>query len=291
MALVAFIGSDAIRSGRLSRGQLRWNYSAVYPDVYVAKDADVTLAVRTAAAALWVPGGIITGRAAAAVHGAAFIDEDTPIEIIGQSRRAQAGVIVRTERIAEDEVMTANGVTVTMPARTALDLARHLPRMRAVAHLDALAAVTNITSGEILKLAARYPGARGIRRARHRVPLLDSGAQSPRESWLRLLVIDAGFPRPETQIRVRCPGFTAFIDMGWRALQIGLEYDGDLHLSNRSRYVRDIGRYETLGSLGWLVVRVVKEHSRSYIVARVRDAFRSRAKSTSGLWFPAHPQP
>lgn len=283
MALVAFIGSDAIRSGRLSRGQLRWNYSSVHPDVYVAKDADVTLAVRTSAAALWVPDGVITGRAAAALHGAAFVDNDTPIEIIGQSRRAQAGVIVRAERIAEDEVTMVSGVTMTTPTRTALDLARHLPRTRAVAHLDALAAVTNITSGEILKLAARYPGARGIRRARHRIPLLDPGAQSPRESWLRLLVIDAGFPRPETQIQVCRPGFTAFIDMGWRASKIGLEYDGEVHLADRDRYVRDIGRHETLGSLGWLVIRVVKEHSRSYIVARLRDAFRSRAKSTSGL--------
>lgn len=291
MAAMAFIGSEALRDGRLTRSGLRWNFTAIHPDVYIAKDAVLTLAVRTAAAALWVPGGIITGRAAAALHGADFIDDDSPIEVIGRSRRPQAGVIVRAERIADDEVTTVNGATVTTPTRTALDLARHLPRTRAVAHLDALVAATNITSGEILTLAARYPRARGIRRARHRVPLLDPGAQSPRESWLRLLVIDAGFPRPETQIQVRCPGFTAFIDMGWRALKIGLEYDGEVHLSNRSRYVRDIGRHETLGSLGWLVVRVVKEHSRSYIVGRVCDAFQSRTKSTSGLWIGREPQP
>ncbi len=31
---------------------------------------------------------------------------------------------------------------------------------------------------------------------------MDAGAQSPKETWLRLLLIDAGFPRPQTQIPV-----------------------------------------------------------------------------------------
>lgn len=64
-----FRGSDAIASGLLSRGQLRWNYTALHPDVYVAKGIERTLAVNTHAAALWVPGSIVAGRAAAGVHG------------------------------------------------------------------------------------------------------------------------------------------------------------------------------------------------------------------------------
>ena len=277
MSAMAFIGSEAVRSGRLTRGQLRWNYTAVHPDVYIPRDAERTLAANTEAAALWVPGGVITGRAAAALHGAAFVDENAPIEIVGRSRRPRPGVIVRAERIAVDETTALAGLIVATPLRTALDLARHLPRTRAIAHLDALAAVTGLQAPEILRLAARYPGARGIRRARERIPLLDAGAQSPRESWLRLVMIDAGYSRPETQIEVRRGGFIAFIDMGWRELKIGLEYDGGLHLSDRDRYVRDIGRHETLGRLGWLMIRVVKEHSRAFILHRVAEAFRQRS--------------
>ena len=273
---MVFLGSEALRSGRLSRGQLRWNYTAVHPDVYLRKGAQRTLEVNAAAAALWVPGGIITGRAAAALHGAGFVDDDTPIEIIGRSRRPRPGVIVRSERIAGDETTTSAGMTLSTPARTALDLARHLPRTQAVAHLDALAAATALDPQQVLALAERYPGARGVRMARNRIPLLDPGAQSPRESWLRLLVIDAGFPTPQTQICVRHDGFTAFIDMGWEDLKIGLEYDGDLHLSDRHRFVRDIGRHETLSQLGWLIIRVVKEHSRAFILHRLHEAFRRR---------------
>lgn len=278
MAAMAFIGSEALRSGRLTRGQLRWNYTALHPDVYIANDGQPTLAVRTEAAALWVPGGFVTGRAAAALHGAAFIDDDAPVEVIGRSRRPRPGVIVRAERIAPDETTTVAGLAVSTPVRTALDLARHLPRTRAIAHLDALAAATGLDPQEVLELATRYPGIRGVRLARQRVPLLDPGAQSPRETWLRLLVIDAGFPRPETQIEVRQGSFTAFIDMGWRELKIGLEYDGDLHLSDRKRYVKDIGRHEVLSQLDWLMIRVVKEHSDAFILHRVSEAFRGRAR-------------
>ena len=58
------------------------------------------------------------------------------------------------------------------------------------------------STGEVLLLAKRYRGARGLRRLKEALPLVDGGAASPKETWLRLLLIDAGFPRPTTQILV-----------------------------------------------------------------------------------------
>ena len=271
-----FIGSTAVASGLLTRGQLRWNYTAIHPDVYIPSGSERTLDVRTRAAALWVPGGIVAGRAAAALHGASWIDAATPIEIIGCARRRQAGVIVREERIRDGEFMPLDDLVVTTPARTALDIARHLPRGEAVAYLDALTAATGIDPAAVLSLADRYPGARGIQRARVALPLTDAGAQSPRESWLRLLLIDAGYPCPATQIPVSDGYTTAFVDLGWDEPKIGLEYEGAHHQSDRGQHVRDIGRYKMLEDLGWLIIRVVKEHSRGYILRRVDDAFTRR---------------
>lgn len=271
-----FIGSEALRAGRLTRGQLRWNYTAVHPDVYIERHSERTLEVNILAASLWVPDGVVAGRAAAAVHGVGWIDASTPVEMIGRSRRPRRGVVVRCERIGPDEYTTAGGLRVSTATRTALDLARHLPRTRAVAHLDALAAVTGVHQDAVLELARRYPGARGVRRARSTLPLVDAGAQSPRESWLRMVLIDAGLPRPQTQIRVSDGCQTAYVDMGWEEVRIGVEYDGDHHRSDRFQFVKDIGRYEMLAGLDWQVIRVVKEHSRAYIVGRVHDAFRRR---------------
>lgn len=91
---------------------------------------------------------------------------------------------------------------MTTPARTAFDLARHLPRDEAIARLDALMYATPFSAEDVLMLAKRYRGARGLRRLRTALPLVDGGAGSPRETRLRLLYIDNGFPRPTTQIPV-----------------------------------------------------------------------------------------
>lgn len=270
-----FRGSAALAGG-LSRGRLRWNHIALHPDVYLDNAVPRTLAVATAAAALWAPGSVVTGRAAAALHGARWVEVGTPIDLIGPARRTRPGVVIRTERLADDEITRIGELLVTTPARTALDLARFLPRTEALARLDALAAATGLDPQDVVNLAARYPGARGIRKARSIVPLLDAGAQSPRESWLRLLLIDAGFPRPQTQIAVSDGLSTATVDMGWKHLRIGVEYDGEWHQTERRRFVTDIGRHEILRDLDWLVVRVVKEHSRAFIVHRVDNAFRRR---------------
>ena len=38
-----FLGREAITAGRLTRGQLRWNHTAVHPGVYLPNDAERTL--------------------------------------------------------------------------------------------------------------------------------------------------------------------------------------------------------------------------------------------------------
>ena len=48
-----FIGAEAMRDGRLTRGQLRWKYTAVHPGVYLPNDAERTLYQNTVAAWLW----------------------------------------------------------------------------------------------------------------------------------------------------------------------------------------------------------------------------------------------
>jgi hypothetical protein len=273
----AFVGTEAISEGRLTRGQLRWNHTALHPGVYIPNDAERTLSLNTAAAWLWAGRkGVIAGRAAAALHGARWVDASTPIELIAEHTRKRDGVIVREERIAVDEITYVGELPVTTVARTALDLAKHLPRDIAVRHLDALAAATGVLPFDALALAEKYPGLRGIRRARIALALMDGGAESPKETWLRLVLTDAGFGRPRTQIRV-CDGVDeAFIDMGYDEPMVGFDYDGWHHSENRGQYVHDIGRSEFVEREGWLDIHVVAEHSRRFILHRARKAFARR---------------
>lgn len=170
------------------------------------------------------------------------------------------------------------GMPATTPARTAFDLACRNPLGRAVAAIDALARATRLNPAEIEMIAKRYKGHRNIRRARKALQLVDSGAESPRETWLRLLLVDAGYPRPQTQIPVRDEygSLVAILDMGWEDIKVGVEYEGDHHRTDRRQFNRDIARVEALAELGWIVVRVTVEDVPGGILRRVAAAWSRR---------------
>ena len=104
--------------------------------------------------------------------------------------------------------------------------------------------------------------------------LVDVGAESPRETWLRLLLMEAGFPRPQTQIPVLGPdGYPLYyLDMGWPEMMIAVDYDGDDH-RERPRFRNDIVRSEYIAHVGWTHIRVVAGSSRSEILLRVNRAW------------------
>jgi hypothetical protein len=278
-----FIASEAMRTGALTRGQLRWNYRAIFPDVHAPRDAEPRLRERTLGAWLWSGRrGVVTGRAAAALHGALWVEDVAPIELIHTNSHPPPGVITRSERLGADEISEIGGIAVATPHRTALDLGRYLPRLAAVVHLDALARATGVSRHSVLALAERYKGARGVKRCRQVLALVDAGAASPKESWLRLSVIDAGFQPPQTQIAVydETGYLFAYLDMGWKDMKIALEYDGDQHRTDRTQYVKDTRRLRKLEQLGWIVIRVIAEDTTAYTLARVREAFSCREKET-----------
>jgi hypothetical protein len=179
--------------------------------------------------------------------------------------------------LGDDESTHVVGLPVTNPTRTAYDLGRHLPRMQAVARLDALMRATPFSAEDVLQLAQRYPAARGVRRLRSVLPLVDGGAASPKETWLRLLLIDAGFPTPTTQIPiVESYRTLAVLDMGWPEFGVVVEYDGDHHRSDRRQYVKDQWRLRKLAELGWIVIRVIAEDKPEEVIERVRRALLAR---------------
>lgn len=276
-----FLGSEALTAGVLTPYELRSRYVAVHKDVYMPRDAALTAMLR--AKACWLRSrrrGILAGYSASALHGAKWIDPTLPAAIIDTNRHTVAGVQTWEERIDVDEIEILADMRVTTPARTALDLARRLPLGAAVAAVDALTQATELKMADIDLLVDRYSGRRGVRAARAALALVDGGAQSPKETWLRLLLMRAGFPRPQTQIVVRNEwGWReAYLDMGWEDIKVAVEYDGDQHRSDRRQYVKDIRRLEMLDQrYGWLVVRVVAEDHPDDVIRRVHEARARRA--------------
>ena len=118
------------------------------PNVYLSKRIDPSLRDRTVAAWPWSRRqAVVAGLAAAAMHGARWVDGDTPVELIWRNARAPKGVLARDELLFEDKIQRATDFKV--PA--------------------------------VEELAAKHRHARGVRQLETAISLVDCGAESPRD--------------------------------------------------------------------------------------------------------------
>lgn len=241
----------------------------MFPDVYTDNAGDnLTIYHRATAAWLWSRrSGVISGLTAASLHGAKYVEDSLPIELVWSNRRPPPGIITNSGQLYDD-IVVRGGLPTTSVIRTAHDVGRrNVGRpgalCDAVARLDALGNATGFSAAALRTFATdRHGGARGIRQLLSALDLYDAGSQSPQETRLRLLIIRAGYPRPTTQIPVSSADGRRqyFLDMGWEKHKLAVEYDGDHHRRDPGQFAHDIIRSEDLDELSWTRIRVVKRH-------------------------------
>jgi very-short-patch-repair endonuclease len=271
-----FVGSEALAAGTISWYELGKYYRAIMPNIYLDKRVQPTLKQRISAAWLWSGRkAVIAGAAASALHGAKWVDPDAVVELIWRNARAPTGVQTRDELLLDGEAERLAGLSATTIERTAFDLGRRGTLGQAIARLDALANAADFKVNDVMELADRHPGTRGLRQLERALDLVDSGAQSPKETWLRLVLINGGFPRPSTQIPVLgADGYPRyFLDMGWEDLKLAVEYDGEQHRVSRYQFVKDVERLEYIQRIGWTHIRVLAGHRECDVIRRVGQAF------------------
>ncbi|NUT39681.1 MAG: hypothetical protein HOV86_06785 [Thermoactinospora sp.] len=184
-----------------------------------------------------------------------------PVELAVAQPMELVGCLTHVEAVPAREVTLRDGVRVTTQERTALDCARWLPRPEAVAALDQFA-----RRGIDLEALARQAG--GHWRQRDTLLMADRGSASPRESWLRVVLVEAWLPPPATQIPVPLgDGRRAYLDLGWEEFKVAVEYDGHEHHSSERDRDHDSQRRDRLRALGWRVFPV----DRSVFPARCGD--------------------
>jgi hypothetical protein len=271
------VGSEAIHAGLATRQILRTNYVKLHYNVYARAGLELDARDRALAAWLWSRRkAVLVGSSAAAMHSAKYLSPDAPAELVHTRGPAPRGIVVHRNKLAEDEICMRASIDCTTPARTAYDIGRRTVADESIIRIDALLNATRCTVAQVESIAARYPGARGIRQLRAALDLVDGGAESPKETELRLLLVRSGLPRPVTQILVANPrGRDRRIDMGWPDRMVGVEYDGEQHFKNPDDYANDIERLEFLANRGWTIVRVSARQlrrERAEVLLRVRRA-------------------
>lgn len=235
--------------------------------VYCRADVADDLTLRARAAALVLPPHAVVSDASAAwLYG---IDCREPgerdlapalevVSIGGADRSRRSQLRGGKRALAPDDVCELDGVLVTTPLRTVSDLACRRGRYRAMAALDLFAHEFGIGVPELERMVRRYAGRRGVTQFRELIHYVCPLAESPRESWTRLAIIDAGLPAPKPQHIVELDGFGQVrLDLAYPALRIAVEYDGkEFHTSDEDKEA-DRLRRQALREAGWIVIVVV----------------------------------
>jgi hypothetical protein len=104
-----------------------------------------------------------------------------------------------------------------------------------------------------------------------RIPGYDVGDSDPEVDLVEVLV-GAGFPRPQQQIKVDTDRGVKYLDLGWAETRTGFEYDSlEFH---EHRFHEDRDRLRALKRAGWDVWPITSETSKNEILAIATVAFR-----------------
>lgn len=126
----------------------------------------------------------------------------------------------------DSDLTVVDGVRMTTPLRTALDLGRHRWPEPALTALDALHRLGVFSVEELLAEVERFKRMRWVTTLRLVAPHTDGRSQSGGETVVRWRWLNLPVPPPEPQIEVVSKGRQAFIDVGNQDLRFGVEFQG-----------------------------------------------------------------
>lgn len=197
--------------------------------------------------------------------------------------RSGPSLVVHRDALTEGETCVRQGVALTDPYRTVIDVARRTRRTAltaAVVVADALLMAEHIEREHLAARLARLPSGRGTAVAREAIGLCRYGAQSPGETRLRLELGAHGVPEPQLQYRIACRRGTVVADLCWPAARLVVEYDGFGPHTERHTFERDRRRWSWLRADGWEL--------RAYTAESLRDRPSQVAAEVLGLVTRAH---
>ena len=144
-------------------------------------------------------------------------------------------------KLFEDEVTTIDGIPVTTPARTWLDMAELLSVDEIVAMGDSCVRVPRpqlegrdmplCSLRDLQRTIDKHRGKRGLRKAKEALELVRVGSDSAQETMLRLAIVRAGLPEPELNVPIITEDGIRHHkpDLSYRKYRIGIEYEGEHH--------------------------------------------------------------
>lgn len=230
---------------------------------------------------------LVCGKGAALSHGSAAalwgIDRErgklVNVSVSRRDKPRRAGIRTRARpSLPDSDILDVNGIPVTRPIRTLVDLATELTPSkleRAVNEADKRGLVDPDALREALNEFVGEPGVQPLRKLldRHTFRLSDSAL----ERLFRPIATAAGLPEPLTKAWVN--GFE--VDFLWPDLGLVVETDGLRYHRTPSTQARDRLRDQTHTARGLTTLRFTHRQVR-FERARVRDVLTRTAQHLRG---------
>lgn len=193
------------------------------------------------------------------------------------------------------EVVTYDGVRVTSPARTWLDLAAMLSVDELIAAGDSIVDAHGAdfprpknaicTIDELRRTVGAHPGMRGMKTACLALSEIRVGADSPQETRMRLILARSAAGEPVLNCVIVNDWGQAAVwpDAAYPQERIALQYDGGHH-SDPRQAASDARRRTATERLGWTEIRVFKEDldgEKPFVLEKVRAAMSLRVTRTA----------
>jgi hypothetical protein len=276
------LGRRAVLEG-LATGVLAQPWRGV---VIHAADA-LNLATRAQAALIAVgPPAALSGATSLALHGISAVNDTNVHLTVPYARRVESrpGLVIHRAELTPHDVIELDGLAVFSLDLALADFLCDGDKRMAFAALDEamhglVADHCQMLRDNVRDRISDRRSKRGIHRAQMLLALATGKAESPPESILRLIVVEAGFPVPEAQLEITdIDGRKLYVlDIAWPALRIALEYDG--YAAHEERHEHDAVRDQRLAGRGWATIRAMAADLRdpSRVLAELETHFARRA--------------
>jgi very-short-patch-repair endonuclease len=207
------------------------------------------------------PGAMISHATAGAFWGfdpvsGAAPRRPTQVTVPHGRRRPSTDTVLVHQSLRPCEPRLVEGLLVTPPARTAVDMALDLTTGSGVAaHLGRVLQRGRVSLDQLADELDQAPS-RGSRLPRAALADLAVGSRSAGESRLLHLMRRAGLPLPELNAPVSTSIGTRYVDALWRELGKGVEVDGQAFHLDAESWQADLRRQNAIQSTGIVLLRI-----------------------------------
>lgn len=210
------------------------------------------------------------GASAALVHRLPLpFDVPDNVELLRQARQDERSLTrpsrhhldlpsirVTTHVVDERDVTCVGGLPVVSAPLAAVAAARGVSHRWQVALFDAVLWNGVTTHDDLLRLTDEWRSRGGKARLDSAIERARRGAQTPLETFSRVILMDQGLPEPQLQVPFHDRGgLIGYVDMCWPEWRVIGEADGRVKYESREILISEKIREDRLRALGFRVVR------------------------------------